>query len=38
MLKRFVTFFGYFAVNGCATVFTGSTNNVQVRVVDDTSN
>lgn len=38
MLKRFVAFLAIFAVSGCATVFTGSTSNVQIRVVDAESN
>lgn len=38
MLKRFVAFLAIFALSGCATVFTGSTSNVQIRVVDAESN
>lgn len=38
MLKRVVAFLTIFALSGCATVFTGSTNNVQLRVVDAETN
>jgi hypothetical protein len=38
MLKRFIACLAVLALSGCATVFTGSTNNVQMRVVDAESN
>lgn len=38
MLKRVIAFLTVFALSGCATVFTGSTNNVQLRVVDADTN
>lgn len=38
MLKRLALFLSLLALSGCATIFTGSTSNVQLRVVDaDTS-
>lgn len=38
MLKRICLFFCVLALSGCATIFTGSTSNVQLRVVDADTN